>query len=300
VPQHIRRRRARLAVAIILLMAVTIGAVGWWLGSGRWTQVPELVGKQQGTAIDLLQTAGLAADCCEQQWSEEFPAGSVMSTDPKAGDAIRGTNVRLVVSKGPERFRVDPALVGKAWSDVQPQLQTALPQIQFTTTEAYDDKLAKGSVVGFDPAAGTELKRDQVVTVVVSKGHAPVAVPDVTGQSPEQAKSNLEALGFVVKRGDDGRSAAVATGKVMAVSPGPGDGPVGFGSTVTITVSAGLPQVTVPDVTGKKQDDAVAALQALGLKVDATRFLGNKVRQQEPRAGSVVDQGSTVKILVTP
>jgi serine/threonine-protein kinase len=69
---------------------------------------------------------------------------------------------------------------------------------------------------------------------------------------------------------------------------------------VTITVSAGLPQVTVPDVTGKKQDDAVAALQALGLKVDATRFLGNKVRQQEPRAGSVVDQGSTVKILVTP
>jgi serine/threonine-protein kinase len=223
-----------------------------------------------------------------------------MSTDPKAGDAIRGTNVRLVVSKGPERFRVDPALVGKAWSDVQPQLQTALPQIQFTTTEAYDDKLAKGSVVGFDPAAGTELKRDQVVTVVVSKGHAPVAVPDVTGQSPEQAKSNLEALGFVVKRGDDGRSAAVATGKVMAVSPGPGDGPVGFGSTVTITVSAGLPQVTVPDVTGKKQDDAVAALQALGLKVDATRFLGNKVRQQEPRAGSVVDQGSTVKILVTP
>jgi serine/threonine-protein kinase len=223
-----------------------------------------------------------------------------MSTDPKAGDAIRGTNVRLVVSKGPERFRVDPALVGKAWADVQPQLQTDLPQIQFTTTEAFDDKLAKGAVVGFDPAAGTELKRDQVVTVVVSKGHAPVAVPDVTGQSPEQATSNLQALGFVVKKGDDGRSAAVAAGKVMAVSPGPGNGPVGFGSTVTITVSGGLPQVTVPDVTGMKQDDAVAALQALGLKADATRFLGNKVRQQEPKAGQVVDQGSTVKILVTP
>ncbi|HEV7186461.1 MAG TPA: Stk1 family PASTA domain-containing Ser/Thr kinase, partial [Blastococcus sp.] len=166
VPPHIRRRRARLAVAIILLMAVTIGAIGWWLGSGRWTQVPELIGKPQGAAIDLLQTAGLGADCCQQQWSEQFPAGSVMSTDPKAGDAIRGTNVRLVVSKGPERFRVDPALVGKAWADVQPQLQTALPQIQFTTTDAFDDKVAKGSVVGFQPAAGTELKRDQVVTVV--------------------------------------------------------------------------------------------------------------------------------------
>jgi serine/threonine-protein kinase len=223
-----------------------------------------------------------------------------MSTDPKSGDAIRGTDVHLVVSKGPERFRVDAALVGKGWSEVEPKLQADLPQIQFTTTEAFDDALPQGAVVGFDPAAGTELKRDQVVTVVVSKGHQPVAVPDVTGQSPEQAASNLQALGFKVKKGEDGRSAAVDVGKVMTVSPGPGDGPVGFGSTVTITVSAGLPLVTVPDVTGKKQDEAVAALQAAGLKAEATRFLGNKVRQQEPKAGQVVEQGSTVKILVTP
>jgi len=299
VPPHIRRRRARFAVAIVLLLAVTIGAIGWWLGSGRWTQVPELIGKPQGAAISALQTAGLDADCCAEQWSEEFPAGSVMSTNPKAGDAIRGTDVRLVVSKGPERFRVDAALVGKAWADVEPKLQADLPEIQFTTTEAFDDSVPKGSVTGFDPAAGTELKRAQVVTVVISKGHKPVAVPDVTGQSPEQATSNLEALGFVVKKGDDGRTAAVPAGKVMAVSPGPGDGPVGFGSTVTITVSSGLPLVTVPDVTGMKQDDAVAALQAAGLKTDATRFLGNKVRQQEPKAGTAVEQGSTVKILVS-
>jgi serine/threonine-protein kinase len=300
VPPHIRRRRARFAVAIILLLAVTIGAIGWWLGSGRWTQVPELIGRQQGAAIDALQTAGLDADCCDEQWSEEFPAGSVMSTDPKAGDAIRGTDVRLVVSKGPERFRVDTALVGKAWTDVEPKLQADLPEIQFTTSEAFDDKVPQGSVVGFDPAAGTDLKRDQVVTVVVSKGHKPVAVPDVTGQSPEQATSNLEALGFVVKKGQDGRSAAVPAGKVMAVSPGPGDGPVGFGSTVTITVSSGPPLVTVPDVTGMKQDAATAALQAAGLKVETTKFLGNKVRDQEPKAGQAVEQGSTVKILVTP
>jgi serine/threonine-protein kinase len=299
VPQHIRRRRARFALAIILLLAVTIGAIGWWLGSGRWTQVPELIGQEQGAAIDRLQTAGLTPNCCDKQWSEEFPAGSVMSTAPKAGDAIRGTSVRLVVSKGPERFRVDPALVGKAWSAVEPTLQANLPAIQFTTSEAFDDKVAKGAVVGFDPAAGTDLKRDQVVTVVVSKGHQPVAVPDVTGQSPEQATSNLKALGFVVKKGDDGRSAAVPVGKVMAVSPGPSDGPVGYGSTVTISVSAGLPMVTVPDVTGMKQDDAVKALQAVGLKADATRFFGNKVRQQQPGAGESVEQGSTVRILVS-
>jgi serine/threonine-protein kinase len=299
VPQHIRRRRARFAVAIIILLAVTIGAVGWWLGSGRWTQVPELIGQEQNAAIDLLQSAGLDPDCCDKQWSEEFPEGAVMSTHPAAGEAIRGTNVRLMVSKGPERFKVDTALVSKPWAEVEPQLQASLPEIQFTTSETYDNNVPQGAVVGFDPPAGTDLKRDQVVTVVVSLGHEPVAVPDVTGQTPEQAVANLEALGFVVKKGADGRSAGVDVGDVMAVSPGPGDGPVKFGSTVTITVSIGVPLVNVPDVTGMKEDEATAALKAAGLTVDATKFFGNKVRQQQPAAGQVVEQGSTVKILVS-
>jgi serine/threonine-protein kinase len=299
VPQHIRRRRARFALALILLLAITIGAIGWWLGSGRWTHIPELIGQEQGAAIDLLQGAGLDPDCCDKQWSEEFPAGAVMATDPKAGEAIRGTNVRLVVSKGPERFRVDVALVSLPWSEVEPKLQESLPEIQFTTAEQHDNTVPKGSVIGFDPPAGSDLMRDQVVTVLVSLGHEPVAVPDVTGQTPEQAVDNLEALGFEVQKGEDGRSTAVDVGEVMAVEPGPGDGPVDFGSVVTITVSAGVPLVTVPDVTGMKEDQATAALKAAGLKVDATKFFGNRVRQQQPAAGETVEQGTTVKILVT-
>ncbi|TQN43465.1 serine/threonine-protein kinase [Blastococcus colisei] len=297
VPQHIRRRRARFAVAIVALLAITIGAVGWWLGSGRWTQIPQLVGQDQAAAIDLLQGAGLDPDCCEEVWSEEFPAGVVMSTEPGVGEAIRGTDVRLVVSQGPERFIVPTELVGKPYDEVVAQLQESVP-VQLTRDDEYDDSVAAGLVVGFVPAAGTELRRDQVVTVVVSAGHAPVPVPDVTGQSPEQAQANLEALGFTVARGEDGRSAAVDTGEVMSVSPGPADGPAPYGSEVTVVVSAGVPLVTVPDVTGMKEDEATAALQAAGLTVDATKFFGNKVRQQQPAAGESVEQGTAVKILV--
>jgi serine/threonine-protein kinase len=300
VSPHIRRRRARLAVAIILLLAITIGAVGWWLGSGRWTQIPDLLGEEQGVAIDLLQEAGLSPDCCEEQWSEDLPEGVVISTEPAAGEAIRGTDVRLVVSKGPERFRVDPALVATPWAEVEAQLQEDLPEIAFTVAEQHDNDLPAGAVVGFDPAAGTDLRRDQVVTVFVSLGHEPVAVPDVTGQTPEQAVSNLEAAGFTVQRGEDGRTAAVDVGEVMAVTPGPAEGPQPFGSTVTISVSVGLPLVTVPDVVGMNQEEATATLQAAGLVVDSTRFLGNKVRQQQPAANEVVEQGATVKILVAP
>ncbi|SNR34077.1 serine/threonine protein kinase [Blastococcus mobilis] len=299
VPQHIRRRRARLAVALVALLTITIGAIGWWLGEGRWTTVPELVGQDQNAAIDLLQAAGLDPDCCEKVWSEEFPAGAVMSTEPTGGgEAIRGTDIRLVVSQGPERFTVPTDLVHQPVTDVVAFLQDERPALQVATAEEYDNDVDKGLVVRFDPPAGTELKRDQVVTVFVSLGHAPVAVPDVTGQSPEQAQANLESLGFTVTRGEDGRSADVDTGEVMAVSPAPAAGPAPYGSEVTITVSAGLPLVTVPDVVGMTEDEARAALEAAGLTVDATKFFGNKVRQQQPAAGESVEQGTGVKILV--
>jgi serine/threonine-protein kinase len=156
----------------------------------------------------------------------------------------------------------------------------------------------KGLVISFDPPAGTDLKRDQVVTMLVSAGRAPVAVPDVVGQSPEQAQSNLEKLGFTVKRTEDGRSDQVDVGEVMSMNPNPAAGPVAYGSTVTIRVSAGVPQVKVPDVTGKKGTEAKKMLEELGLVVEAQKFFGNHVVVQDPPAGQTVDKGSTVKILL--
>jgi serine/threonine-protein kinase len=207
--------------------------------------------------------------------------------------------VRLVVSRGPERFRVDPALVNQPEEKVTATLQQSLPEIQLTSEKRYDNAVKAGLVIGFTPPAGSDLKRGQVVTMVVSKGHEPVAVPDVTGQTPEQATSNLQKLGFVVARAADGRSAAVEVGKVMAVAPAPAAGPAPFGSTVTIQVSIGVPQVQVPDVKGKSAADATAILTQLGLKVGATTFFGDHVRQQAPDPGKVVDVGSTVRILVS-
>jgi eukaryotic-like serine/threonine-protein kinase len=296
-PPHIRRRRARLAMAIVLLLAITIGAIGWWLGSGRYTEIPTLTGQEQAAAIDLLQEAGLDPDCCEEQFSETVAAGVVISTDPAAGEAVRGTDVHLVVSKGAERFEVPTSLVGKPADDVMARLQDSVP-VQITTKTTFSDEVKKGLVLRFDPPAGTELKRDQVVTMVVSDGRAPVAVPDVVGQSPEQAQSNLEKLGFTVTRTEDGRSDAVDVGEVMSMNPNPAGGPVAYGSTVTIRVSAGVPVVEVPDVTGKKGGEAKKMLEELGLVVVVKEFFGNKVVVQNPPAGQTVDKGSTIEILL--
>jgi eukaryotic-like serine/threonine-protein kinase len=298
VPAHIRRRRARFALALVLLLAVTIGAIGWWLGSGRWTDVPDLLGQEKDTAIGMLQEAGLDPTFGEEQFSETVPAGAVVSTDPADGEAIRGSDVELVVSKGPERFQMDLALVDQPADDVQAKLQTQYPQLVFQQAAETSEEIAAGHLIRFDPVAGTPMKAGDTVTLVVSSGRAPVKVPNVVGQSPDAAQDTLEQLGFTVAR-NEGRSADVPKGAVMAVSPGSGDGEQRYGSTVTITVSVGLPQVVVPDVTGKKKDEAVDLLQKAGLKAEVQQFLGNRVFRQSPAAGESVDQGSTVSILVT-
>jgi serine/threonine-protein kinase len=298
VPEHIRRRRARFAIAIVLLLAITIGAIGWWFGSGRWTEVPDLAGLERDDAVAALQEAGLDPSPIEERWSEDVAEGVVISADPEGGEAIRGTDVELVVSKGQERFFIDAALVGKDAAGVEQQLQETLP-VQVTTEKRYDNDVAAGLVAGFEPAVGEPLKRNQVVKMVVSLGHEPVAVPNVVGQTLEAAQANLEQLGFTVNRVTDGRSADVGKGEVMAIDPAPAAGPVAYGSAVDVQLSAGLPQVRVPDVTGKKTADAKAILEKAGLTVEATDWFGDKVLRQNPKAGTVVDQGSSVKILAS-
>jgi eukaryotic-like serine/threonine-protein kinase len=299
VPPHIRRRRARLGLAVVLLLAITAGAIGWWLGSGRWTDVPALVGQPQGSAVGRLQEAGLDPAFGEEQFSEDVPEGTVISADPSGGRLIRGSDVQLVVSKGQERFEVDPGLVERSQDAVLAELAKALPDIRVTTVEDFSAEVPAGNVISFDPVAGTKLKRGDTVTVHVSQGRAPVKVPDVVGQNPDAARATLEQLGFRVERAE-GRSADVPTGAVMAVDPAPAAGAQRYGSSVTITVSVGVPQVTVPDVKGMSKDEAVAALRAAGLQPDTVTFVaGDKVFQQSPKKGEVVDQGSTVRILLT-
>jgi serine/threonine-protein kinase len=169
--------------------------------------------------------------------------------------------------------------------------------VVITEVQDYDNEVSVGHVTGFDPEAGTELKRDQELVVFVSRGHEPVTVPAVVGLSPDEATANLETLGFTVER-TEGRSADVDPGEVMAVTPASGQ-QAPYESTVTLQVSVGLPQVQVPDVVGRSQQEATALLQQAGLQVQVSQFFGDRVIRQSPAAGQTVDIGTPVTILVT-
>jgi serine/threonine-protein kinase len=131
------------------------------------------------------------------------------------------------------------------------------------------------------------------VSVVVSSGPGILALPNVDGKGSAEAVKILRAKGFQ-PTAQSQSSNTVTKGLVIATSP-PAGTEVQVGSPVTVLVSSGPQEVSVPEVSGESQADATATLAAAGLKVDVT-----KREVAEPAAGTVISQspseGSQVKV----
>jgi serine/threonine-protein kinase len=129
-----------------------------------------------------------------------------------------------------------------------------------------------------------------------------VTVPSVVGRTSARAAAILHSKGFevrIVNRVD----ASAARDHVIAQAPGAGDS-AKKGSTVIVTVSAGPGQVGVPTVQGLQRADAERALQESGLKSRVRRENSDTVPagtviDSQPRAGTELDKGSTVTLLVS-
>lgn len=288
-----RRRWLPLVLALVALLGVLTAGAGWWLGAGRWTTTPSLTGLTRPQAEAQARTAGLSVALAPAAYSEVVPVNSVIGQDPGAAARIlKGGTVTLVVSQGKERHRV-PDVRGKTDAEAQSALKQAkcIPQV----TRRYDEKVPAGRVVAESPAPGLSVRPATMVSLAVSRGPAPVAVPAVVGANVDDAKTRLSALGLkatVTMAFND----TVAADDVIAQAPT--SGRVARGSTVALTVSKGPPPVAVPDVTGLPVTQAKRQLEAAGFTVRIVTFLfGDNVLKQSPGGGKTAPKGSTVNLL---
>ncbi|WP_433955976.1 Stk1 family PASTA domain-containing Ser/Thr kinase [Janibacter indicus] len=298
-PPSSRRGWRRALVALLLVVAVAAGGGWWWTqeGPGSTVVVPDVTGLSRADAEASLTQDGDLGYVESAAFDEQVPKGEVITSNPPTGTELsKGSDVTVVVSKGPERYEV-PDLTGRTAA----QARTTLERRTLTvgaTTQAWDDDVAKGRIVSTTPAPGTEVKRDAKVALVVSKGPEPVAVPTVTGQGAEAATGAIEEAGLEVTRADDAYSTSVPKGSVISQSPS--SGTLLPGETVMITVSKGPEMVAVPSVEGLSRSVATTKLEAAGFKVAVQTFLGgplDEVRASRP-SGGTAPKGSTVTILV--
>lgn len=171
----------------------------------------------------------------------------------------------------------------------------------------YNDKVEEGTIIFQDPAPGNLADAGQTILVTVSGGQELATVSDVLHTDSELAKNILEGLGFTVKL-NQVESDAVANGYVVSQSAAAGER-LAYGSEIVLEVSAGhtatqMSTVTVPDVTGKPYEEAVAALREAGLTYAKSAVIyeedepTNSVAAQNPAPGQKAGNGSAVLLVV--
>ncbi|WP_037911467.1 Stk1 family PASTA domain-containing Ser/Thr kinase [Actinacidiphila yeochonensis] len=128
--------------------------------------------------------------------------------------------------------------------------------------DVYCDNVDKNLVCKQDPANGAAVPANKTITVNLSKGSAPLAVPDVRNDQYNDAYSQLTDAGFQVKKKTQ-TSTTQDDGTVLSQDPSPGSKQP-KGTTITLTVAEAPKQVQVPNVMGLQQAAAEQSLKGAG------------------------------------
>jgi serine/threonine-protein kinase len=280
-------------------LAFVLVVTGWWVlaGPGASVKFPSVVGATVEQANTTLTALGLEATIAQELFDEDIPKGRVLSTDPSAGDSIDpGGVVLLTVSKGAERFAV-PSLT-KMTTEAALKILAETPLRAGDVTEVFSDKIAKGLVISSNPENGTQVKRDTLIDLVVSKGIETFDLASYVGKNGDQALNELTDAGFTVTPTyvyDE----VVMPGEVISQKPAAGVA-LPAGAKVELFISQGSAFVFIPNILRYTQERAVAVLQDLGLTVVVKKVTRTSkvVIGINPKVNTKVKRGTTVTITV--
>jgi eukaryotic-like serine/threonine-protein kinase len=157
--------------------------------------VPPVTGQRAKQARRTLEDDGFRVRE-DQRPSSTIKAGLAIDTEPSAGTELeRGKTVVLLISSGPKLVEV-PSVIGQQQDLAESQLRGdgLIPDV-----EQRDSDAPEGQVIAQDPAAGSTVKKHTAVTIVVSTGAGTAVVPNVVGESQDEAKTDLQAAGLSVR-----------------------------------------------------------------------------------------------------
>ena len=227
-----------IAIGAAIIGAVVIGRFLVGSDGGNVVTVPSLDGLTIEQAAETLAEYELRIGAQTPEISER-PEGTIIAQQPAAGEGIeQGQAVNVTVSTGREQSTV-PQLVGLTTLDDVRVALSDFGLVLGAITES-DSNQPGGYVLEQNPGEGTQVAAGSSVDIVVSSGL--VEVPNVTGATEAQARSDLAQAGFEVQVVEQ-ESSISSPGQVLAQSPQPGT-QLARGSLVTITVAIAAPVPT--------------------------------------------------------
>jgi len=272
--------------------------------------VPNLLNLTLDEARSVILASGLTLGDIKTEVSPVVPADTVLSQDPTPGATVEsGAPIDIVISAGTDAIQM-PDVVGKSQAEAIFQLsQAGFQSDQIIIEEQPSDGVLEGFVIATIPAADDQVASTSTITVIVSSGTQPIAIPDVVGMDIDTATDTLEDLGFLVELGDvvELPFGDENDGNVLEQDPVAGT-ELALGETVILHVGTSGEPVEVPDLLDFADPlslgEAQAALTDLGLvldqgpsvEVDFGSAFDGKVAEQSPPPGTQVAPGAIVTV----
>jgi len=292
-----RRWLTALASLVVLAVAVTV-AVNVVVGDRQ--HVPDVSGQAQGDAQVSLQNLGFKT-VINPEANSTVKRGLVIGTDPAADTNARlDDTITINVSSGPEQRKV-PYVSYLSPSDATKRLKEAGFDLTVQTNAA-SPTVPKGMVVNTSPPADTSSTVTDRITIFVSSGPGTRPLPDVTTQTADLAKSNLNIVGFTTILTAPVDS-TLPSGQVATTDP-PFGTDLPLDAAITLKVSNGN-QFSMPDLTGYFYVDLEQLLRQnygfigqllKGADIPAGDQNRNKVVQQTPPASTGVNRDGTITL----
>jgi serine/threonine-protein kinase len=215
-------------LASISLMVAILGVAGIFSAMtamkiairGKEVAVPELTGKTEMEAKQILEKNGLALRVSQSRFSPGVPEGRVVEQNPPKGTQLKtGRSVRVLVSLGDRKYPV-PNLLGT--SARAAQLTLAERKLKLGITDfAHTSEGEPATVVYQSPPPEAVDGTDPTVNILVSLG--PIeqffTMPDLVGQSIDSITARARIEGFKIAKPTFRKYPGIAPGIVIQQKP---------------------------------------------------------------------------------
>ncbi len=277
--------------------------------------VPDVSGMGIDEAKKTLEARNLNVAINGMNYSESIEKNKVLSQDPEDGARVSAQETVYVIMSGGREEVMMPELVGLEYEEAVSLLEAQnLTLAKDSVSEEYSDLVEKGRIISQSIEAEERVGAKTEVSMTVSLGSlseetAVLTVPDLRGLTQKQASAKLKELkqaeGYTYPLGKITRkfSTDVEKGKIISQSLKPGS-KNRTDKAIELVISKGPKQVELPDFVYKTREEAVEAIEGLGLQAQVEEAYDDVVSEglvisQDPAGGGKVAEGSAVTITVS-
>jgi serine/threonine protein kinase len=304
---EVRRSSTGWIVALLAIVLIGAAAGGYIMTAHPFAPAAQIaagnyVNLPDAQAQKAIVNAGLTYKATRET-SDTVPPNRVIRQDPAPGSKIpSGSPIQLAISLGPPTVGLRD-VVGYTLDDAQKDLIG--DKLSVVVVRKFDPA-PKDNVITEKPKAGSKVRQNAKITLVVSQGPAPIKMPNLSGLTLDQARAIAGKQGFTINVSETAAipnvpAHVIANQDVTAGTQIASD----HSATVNVVVSSGGGLTNVPNLIGSDLTSAQQQIKDAGFTV-ATKYqieLGSanngQVIAEDPQPGTPAEKGSAIQITLS-